>query len=181
LFNCGQSYKHSSRGSIKRHLLACFRTHRPALKQLSDAQVHTLLAGGRKPERRLATSSQRFARSPNRLTPHCSSSGLLRTRRVQHPEEAGGVCAVQDERITSGRLSGDHIECLVHDFTPCNIRRTCPPTIEEARVSKPQLDRSATSCNVLITNDLRLRDVSTQTTSSFHVVSPSSSEATSLW
>ena len=184
MFNCGQSYNHSSRGSIKRHLLACFRIHRPALKRLSDAQVQTLLAGERKPNPLPATSSQHFATGRNRLTPKCSLSALHRTRRLQHPGPAGSVCAVQDEDSTSGRLSGDHIQRLVHDSKPCNIRRTCPPTIEEARADKTkqrELGHSVNYCDLPVTNDSRVRDVSTQPTSSFHVGNALPGHVTSLW
>jgi hypothetical protein len=184
MFNCGQSYNHSSRGSIKRHLVACFRTHRPALKRLSDAQVQTLLAGERKPNPLPATPSQHLATGRNRLTPQRSSSGLHRTRRVQHPGAVGSVCAVPDEGSTSERLSGDYIQRLVDEFTPCNIRRTCPLTMEEARVGKPEqrkLGHSVIICDMPVTNDSRVRDVHTKATSRFHVGSASPGVVTSLW
>jgi hypothetical protein len=180
MFNCGQSYKHSSRGSIRRHLLACFRTHRPALKQLSDAQVQTLLAGGRELCPAPATS-QHFVTGRYRLTPDGSFSGLHRIRREQNPGVAGSECDVQDECSVSERLSGDHIQRLVDGSTSCNRRRTSSLTREEARVSKPKLVRSVISCNMLITDDSCLGDVPTQATSSFHVGSPSPGEVTSLW
>jgi hypothetical protein len=181
LFNCGQSYKHSSRGSIKRHLLACFRTHRPALKQLSDAQVHTLLAGGRELRPAPALSSQIFVTGRNRLTPHGSPSDLHRNHREQHPGVDGRERDVQDESSVSERLSCDHNQRLIDGSTSYNRRRTSPLASEEARVSKPQLVRSVPSCYMLITNDSLCRDVSAQPTSSFHVGNPSLGEETSLW
>ena len=94
------------------------------------------------------------------------------------------MCAIQDEGSTPGRLSGDRIQRLVHDSTPRNIWRTCPPTIEEARAGKPEqreLGHSVNFCDVPVTNDSRVRDVSTQPTSSFHVGNTLPGDVTSLW
>jgi hypothetical protein len=181
-FNCGQTYSHSSRRSIGRHLLSCFRLHRPALKNISDIQVQAFLSGVRKPSLVTNRFAPRQARGTEGGRGHASSRGHHRTSQDHRASVTGSVHGSRDHDVRrSVEQPQDHIDVTTSSIELRSRRLTGEDARLLATAQQSELRGDIDRCTATISNDAPALPEHIQTPSSFHVGNSSPGDITSLW